>query len=406
MKNVYRKTISFLLALGLAVALLPSTREVEALEYTGTASYMSGKYYQKLRDVILTGDARTDIVTIARSQIGYQEGGSLNQLSGQVHGGVNHTEFGEWYGMQDQWCAMFLSWCAYLAGASEDAFPKHCLTAEGLRWFAARGRAYSREEVAAGQYVPRRGDLVYFKSPNSSRNASHVGLVTGYSRDRVHTIEGNVAAAGVMTSGGAVVTKSYPISNTYIVYICAPDYEEVATNVHTPQVTDCQALREALILRETGGGLGYGTVGAQGSLGIGQWYGGEALDLLHRIRSMDEAAFGVLDTAGVGQLLDENRLSTDEAGKTCLSNILASRSGVYVQEQKLEEALTGYMAVAQAHGITDIQDRLLCAAVGYLAGSGTLNRLLTQAEPNPGSLVATLEAVNPELHRVVKSLEL
>lgn len=408
MKLIFRKTTALLLALGLSASLLPASQKVQAVQYTGTASYMSGKYYQKLRQVALTGDARTDIVSIARSQIGYQEGGSLNQLSGQVHGGVNHTEFGEWYGMQDQWCAMFLSWCASLAGASEEAFPKHCFTPEGLQWFAVRGRAYSREEVATSKYVPQPGDLIYFKSTKSARTTNHVGLVTGYSRGRVHTIEGNVAAAGVMTSGGAVVTKSYPITNTYIVYICSPDYEVVGTNVQTPKTTNCKALREALIMQETGGALGYGTLGDRGTLGIGQWYGEEALDLLRRIRRFDEAAFAALDTAGVGEQLDENRLPADPAGLTCLSNILASRAGVCVQEQKLEETLSGFLSAAEDRGVTDSRGQLLCAAVGYLAGNGTVNRVLTQAgeDLSSASLFAALEAVNPDLFKICRSLQL
>ena len=34
------------------------------------------------------------------------------------------------------------------------------------------------------------------------------------------TLEGNVASAGTVSNGGAVVEKVYPISNQFIVYIC------------------------------------------------------------------------------------------------------------------------------------------------------------------------------------------
>ena len=76
-------------ALSVIVVLTALPMKAGALQYTGTASYMSGKYYQQLRQVCLSGDPRTDLVAIARSQLGYQEGGSPNQLSGQVYGGVN-----------------------------------------------------------------------------------------------------------------------------------------------------------------------------------------------------------------------------------------------------------------------------------------------------------------------------
>ena len=43
---------------------------------------------------------REDILKIARSQIGYKEVSN------------NWTKYGQWYGMQDDWCAIFVSWCA------------------------------------------------------------------------------------------------------------------------------------------------------------------------------------------------------------------------------------------------------------------------------------------------------
>ena len=42
--------------------------------YTISSSYMASKYYDRLCAVQLTGDQRTDIVEIAKSQIGYHEG--------------------------------------------------------------------------------------------------------------------------------------------------------------------------------------------------------------------------------------------------------------------------------------------------------------------------------------------
>lgn len=42
--------------------------------YTPSASYRSGKYYTQLCNVSLTGNQRTDLVNVARSQLGYHEG--------------------------------------------------------------------------------------------------------------------------------------------------------------------------------------------------------------------------------------------------------------------------------------------------------------------------------------------
>lgn len=56
---------------------------------------------------------RNEIVEIARSQIGYQEGYN------------NDTKYGEWYGLNHEpWCAIFCSWCGDQIGVLDKAFPK------------------------------------------------------------------------------------------------------------------------------------------------------------------------------------------------------------------------------------------------------------------------------------------
>jgi signal peptidase I len=78
--------------------------------------------------------------------------------------------------------------------------------------------------VAAGKYTPQPGDIIYFRSDRNENPTNHVGIVTKYSGGTVYTIEGNTSSATISTNGGAVCTKSYSISNTYIVYICKPNY--------------------------------------------------------------------------------------------------------------------------------------------------------------------------------------
>lgn len=196
-----------------------------ALTYNGSSSYKSGPYYKKLCDVELTGDLRTDIVNVARSQIGYFEGDSSTQLSGTVFGDKNYTEYGRWYGMQDMWCAIFVSWCAYVAKIDTTLIPKHAFTPDGLKWFQNKGQAYSRADVAAGKYTPEPGDLIYFKSPRNNNPTNHIGIVTKYSNRVITSIEGNTSSEEMQTNGNTVSEKTHPIDDTYIVYICRPGYE-------------------------------------------------------------------------------------------------------------------------------------------------------------------------------------
>ncbi len=226
MKTVSSKLLSavaLILAFTFIFAAMPAI-EADALSYSGSSSYASGKYYRQLTAIQLSGVQRADIVAIAKSQVGYQEGSGSSSLSGESYGGSNYTEYGRWYGMQDMWCAMFVSWCANVAGVSSSIITYHAYTPSGLSWFQSRGQAYKRSTVASGGYTPIAGDIIYFKSPRNSNPTNHIGIVTGYSNGTVYTVEGNTSSATVSTNGGAVAAKSYDISNTYIVYICKPAY--------------------------------------------------------------------------------------------------------------------------------------------------------------------------------------
>ena len=189
-----RRILKRILVMALVAAVLVPVVPAQALYYNGSSSYESGKYYQNLTEVVLTGDPRVDIVNIAMSQLGYQEGGSQNQLSGEVYGGVNHTEFGRWYGMQDMWCAMFVSWCANTAGISENVIPHHSYTPNGLNWFIKRGQAWAREQLLAGEYTPQPGDVIYFRS---SRNKKHQTPFPYNDKSFPHRLERHLALRAI-----------------------------------------------------------------------------------------------------------------------------------------------------------------------------------------------------------------
>ena len=230
-------TLVVVAGIGITVFVRVNRVDTKALSYSGSSSYKAGKYYSRLANVSLTGNQRTDIVNVAKSQVGYQEGSSSSQLAGTSYGGKNYTEYGRWYGLQDMWCAMFVSWCADTAGVSTSIVPKHCYTPTGLQWFKDRGLAYSRASVAKGNYTPKAGDIIYFKSSRNNNSTNHVGIVTKYSNGTVYTIEGNTSSATISTNGGAVCEKSYSISNTYIVYICSPKYKNTSTGSSNTSTT-------------------------------------------------------------------------------------------------------------------------------------------------------------------------
>lgn len=151
MKRTVRRISAIFLSLALVMTMMLSNAvSVSALSYSGSSSYQSGKFYRALKNVQLTGNQRTDIVNVAKSQIGYQ-------------------------------------------------------------------------------------DIIYFKSSRNSNPTNHIGIVTGYSNKTVYTVEGNTSSATISTNGGAVAAKSYSISNTYIVYICKPNYSGTSIKTDNSQ---------------------------------------------------------------------------------------------------------------------------------------------------------------------------
>jgi hypothetical protein len=128
------------------------------------------------------------VVSVARSQLGYKEGRN------------NDTKYGRWYGLNhNPWCAMFVSWVAAKAGATK-IIPKHAYTPAGAQWFKNRGQWYSK---------PRVGDIVYFDFPNDGvGRISHVGIVESVLSDgSIITIEGNTNGAGSREGDGVYRKK-------------------------------------------------------------------------------------------------------------------------------------------------------------------------------------------------------
>ena len=222
-----------------------------SLTYNTSSTYSSGVFYSRLTDVELTGDPRVDIVNVALSQYGYSEANGNSDLSGMVEGYHNYTEYGHWYGVQSLWCAMFVSWCAYNAGISNDVIPPHAYTASGVLWFMDRGQSHSRSSIMAGEYTPQAGDIIYFRSERNDSIVNHVGIVIGYFDGYVYTVEGNINFDPNCTDGGQVLVRCRHISDTIIRYICAPNYSSDLSHevgaffptepsepiVQTPQIT-------------------------------------------------------------------------------------------------------------------------------------------------------------------------
>lgn len=141
-----------------------------------------------------------DLLSVARSQIGYRE-----QSNGW-------TKYGEWYGIPyGNWCAMFISWSAMKAGL--DCIPKLAYVPYEQEWFAKRGLW-----KAKGLYRPKAGDLVIYGTN------SHIGIVERVTGSAIITIEGNTSSGGDVSNGEGVYRRQRPINSDWIKGYCLPRY--------------------------------------------------------------------------------------------------------------------------------------------------------------------------------------
>ena len=124
--------------------------------------------------------------------------------------------FGGW---EDQWCSMFVSFCAGSCGF-EDLVKKTASCDEGMNWFKSKGLWQSR----SSGYEPKPGDFIYFtwKTPPNPNDAQHVGIVEKVEGGIVYTVEGNTGGGGIYNT--KVNKKSYSLTSTCIIGYGTPEY--------------------------------------------------------------------------------------------------------------------------------------------------------------------------------------
>ena len=125
-----------------------------------------------------------DVLSIAKQFIGYKETG------------VNQTYFGSWYGAHDQWCAMFVSYCLFVAGIPESADCRKgfCYNPTGVKWFKAKGRYFEEPMVGDVAFIDRHKGCHPCQpwENGDCSDAWHVGLVEEIiDANTIVTIEGN-----------------------------------------------------------------------------------------------------------------------------------------------------------------------------------------------------------------------
>lgn len=131
-----------------------------------------------------------NVLSIAKSQIGYVEGKN------------NHSKYGAWYGLDNApWCAMFVSWCFAQAGQPLPSIQNakgYAYCPSGVNYFKKIGQFYK---------TPKVGDIVFFDWQRDGIS-DHTGLVLEIKNSQqIITIEGNTSPSN-NSNGGQVMQRS------------------------------------------------------------------------------------------------------------------------------------------------------------------------------------------------------
>lgn len=216
MKKIIKTAVAFLCT----ASIISASASALTLGYEVSPQYKESEYYQKLLNVELTGNQALDIANVALSQKDYHEGNSLSDLGGGSGGNGNYTEYGYWFGTQFNWCAVFVSWCARMAGVSESVIKTNSMASGSVCRFGEQKYDFGTRE-------PQVGDILYIDN-DSDPDADHVALVYKVDDTYIYSIEGN-------TSQKVYALKYYKdtgcqtyYKTTKILFYGVPDYENSA----------------------------------------------------------------------------------------------------------------------------------------------------------------------------------
>ncbi len=123
-------------------------------------------------EVELTGDWQQDVLSIAKTQLGYSES-TKNYTINENGVRKGYSRYGAWYGdPYGDWCAMFTSFCMRYAGV--DGIP---LNAACTPWIRQLKEMNLFREL--GTYTPHSGDLIFYDWECDGLS-DHVGFVSDY----------------------------------------------------------------------------------------------------------------------------------------------------------------------------------------------------------------------------------
>ncbi len=206
--RIWKKIVSILACITVfctnCVLILPAIAMENNTDYCGhklncysnsEADVESSKVWlSSLSDVELTGNFRSDLITVAESQLGYTES-SQNYVVDENGVKKVYNRYNAWFSKEtiyEDWNSLFVLFCLNYAKIPTEAMPR---SADCQKWVELLNDGY---HMANSKYEPLSGDLVFFDT-NRDGLADRVGIITKVSKElfgldstEIETIQGNI----------------------------------------------------------------------------------------------------------------------------------------------------------------------------------------------------------------------
>ncbi|XCP85582.1 SpaA isopeptide-forming pilin-related protein [Roseburia hominis] len=155
----------------------------------------SAKWKKMFKDVKLGDDWGENVLTIAKTQIGYQESKKNYEVAEDGTTLKGYTRYGAWSGKNySDWDSAFASFVLNYAQVPEKAFPTKPEDMDTVKWM----NKLSESKLLGGTDAqPEAGDLVFFKRKVNNAEKNFVGIISKVEKDKdekityIKVIEGN-----------------------------------------------------------------------------------------------------------------------------------------------------------------------------------------------------------------------
>lgn len=138
------------------------------------------------------------------------------------------------------------------------------------------------------------------------------------------------------------------------------------------------------------------------TIGAGQWYAGEAKELLYRIQRANPKLFKDMDNAGLEKDLlmknwDTYAVSAESAKGKCIVDIISTDLGKKCQDEYMEDQIRTYIPIIEkAHGTMTDSAMMECINILHQGGDSALRRILSKTpEPYTADKIYTTLCQDP-----------